>query len=112
MKRSWLLTLPLVASLSSPAGVAAAQAPPEYRFAPGDIIDVTITPQRNFDRTITVQPDGKISYPLAGQFQAAGLSTEELAQKLRDGLKHDLRNPMVTVSLKELSKQIVRRASL
>jgi hypothetical protein len=32
----------------------------------GDVIEVTVTPQRGFDRTVTVQPYCKISQPLTG----------------------------------------------
>src|SRR5690242_20019558 len=112
MKCSWLVTFLLITSLKTALGVSASPAPADYRFAPGDVIDVSVTPQKGYDRAITVQPDGKISYPLAGQLQAAGLSVEELAQKLHDGLKRELRDPLVTLSLKELNKQAVRRVSL
>src|SRR5205807_579550 len=44
----------------------------EYHFAPGDVIEVTVAPQHAFDRTITVQPDGKISFPVVGPLQAGG----------------------------------------
>src|SRR5262249_4998638 len=86
--------------------------PAEYRFAPGDVIDVTVTPQRAFDRTITVQPDGKISFPRVGQLQAAGLTLAELEAKLQEGLDHDLVDPHVTVSLKDAGKQSGLRVSV
>src|ERR671930_14698 len=91
---------------------ARAQEPSAYRFAPGDTIEVTVMPQSSLDRTITIQPDGKISYPSAGQLQAAGLTVAQLAEKLRQGLSRDLVNPSVTVTLKELNKQAVLRVSL
>jgi polysaccharide export outer membrane protein len=87
-------------------------APDEYRFGPGDVIDVTVTPQHNFDRTVTVQPDGKISYPLVGQLQAAGLTVSQLVDDLHNHLIHDLVNPLVTLSLREASKHELGRASL
>src|SRR5262245_66555366 len=75
--------------------------PADYHFAAGDVIEVTVTPQHNFDRTVTVQPDGKISYPLIGQLQAAGLTVAQLVQKLHDELNRELVDPIVTVALKE-----------
>jgi polysaccharide export outer membrane protein len=91
---------------------AAAAEPAEYRFVPGDVLEVTITPQRSFDRTITVQPDGKVSYPIAGQLQAAGLTVEEFTARLREALNQDLVDPQVSISLKERGEERGRRVSL
>jgi polysaccharide export outer membrane protein len=99
-----LAMLPVVPGWAAP--------PTEYRFTPGDVIDVTVTPQHAFDRTITVQPDGKINYPRVGQLQAAGLTVAELAARLQEGLDHDLVDPRVTVLLKEASKQSAPRVSV
>jgi polysaccharide export outer membrane protein len=89
-----------------------AEQPTRYRFAPGDVIEVTVTPQQNFNHTITVQPDGKISFPIVGELQAAGLTVEQFTEKLRKGLSRDLVGPQVSVSLKDLNKQAVLRVSL
>jgi polysaccharide biosynthesis/export protein len=103
-----LVTLALI-----PTATAAQTAPPaDYRFAPGDVIDVTVEPQKNFDRTITVQPDGMISYPLVGQLQAGGMTVKQLAERLRAALNRDLNDPQVTISLKQLNGQAVDRISL
>jgi polysaccharide biosynthesis/export protein len=72
------------------SALAAPVAPSDYRFAPGDTIEITVTPQRNFDRIVTVQPDGNISYVVVGQLQAAGLTVNQLAEKLREGLNREL----------------------
>lgn len=107
MKRWMLLTWALLAA--APLGAAA---PADYLFAPGDVIEVTVTPQSKFDRTVTVRPDGKISFPIAGEMAAAGLTAAQLSEKLRVGLNRDLVNPQVTLTLKELNKQAVPRVSL
>jgi polysaccharide biosynthesis/export protein len=86
--------------------------PPEYRFVPGDVIDFTVSPQRSFDRTVTVQPDGNISYPIVGLLQARGLTAEQLAEKVRKGLAGELVDPLVTVSLKQIAPPSGGRVSL
>jgi polysaccharide biosynthesis/export protein len=86
--------------------------PPLYCFAAGDVIEVTVTPQRSFDRMVTVEPDGKISYPLLGRFPVAGLTVEQLAHKIRERLNRDLVDPQVTVSVKEMNRRAVGRVSL
>jgi polysaccharide biosynthesis/export protein len=90
------------------SGVPAA----EYRFGPGDVIEFTVSPQRSFDRTVTVQPDGKISYPVVGLLQASGLTAEQLAEKVRKGLVDELVDPLVTVSLKEMAPRSGGRVTL
>src|SRR3989442_14683904 len=53
-----------------------------------------------------------ISYPLVGQLPAAGLTVQQLAEKLRAGLNRDLVDPVVTLSLREASKHALGRVSL
>lgn len=86
--------------------------PPDYRLAPGDVIKVTVRPQCHFDSTVTVRADGRISYPLVGQLQAAGLTMEQFAYKLRNTLDQNIMDPKVSVSLKESNQQAARRVSL
>jgi protein involved in polysaccharide export with SLBB domain len=73
---------------------------------------VTVAPQKDFSRVVTIQPDGKVSYPVAGQLQAAGLTVEQFVAVLREGLERELIDPEVTVSLKDISKQSALRVSL
>jgi polysaccharide export outer membrane protein len=112
MKRHVLSTILVLGLAAGSALGAAGNAAGEYRFAPGDVIDVSVTPQHVFDRTITVQPDGRISFPVVGQLQAAGVTVAQLTEQLRAGLDRDLVAPRVTVSLKELNKQAVPRVSV
>jgi protein involved in polysaccharide export with SLBB domain len=86
--------------------------PADYRFAAGDVIEVTVAPQHNFDRTVTVQPDGKISFPRLGQLQVSGLTVAQLVTQVHDGLNRQLVDPLVTISLKEASKRDVGRVTL
>lgn len=101
----------LLVGLLIAAGVAAAD-PTEYRFAPGDVLEVSVVPQQGLDRVLTIRPDGKISYPVAGELPAAGLTAPELTEKLRAGLSRELINPRVTLTLKTLNPQAVPRVSL
>ena len=111
--RFWQFLTLLGTLAAAPAALGArAATPDDYRFAPGDLIEVTVAPQHSFDRTVTIQPDGKISYPNVGQLHAAGLTVAQLVQKLRDGLNRDLVDPLVTVSLREAGKREAGRASL
>jgi protein involved in polysaccharide export with SLBB domain len=70
-----------------------------YRIQPGDVLDVTVSPQTGYGRVITVQPDGKVSYPVAGELPAAGKTLPEFSRALSAGLEKELNNARVTVSL-------------
>lgn len=112
VKLQWLhLKLIALAAMMAACGAVAGE-PAEYHLAAGDVVDVTVRPQHVFDHTVIVQPDGQISYPVAGKLQAAGLTLDQLTGKIRAGLKRELIDPEVSVSLKELNKQVIRRVSL
>lgn len=57
---------------------------------------------------VTVDGQGFISFPLAGTLRAAGQSTSELTQQLRERLKESyVRNPQVSVNLKASNSKFV-----
>jgi polysaccharide biosynthesis/export protein len=86
--------------------------PANYVFVPGDVLEVTVTSHTGYDRTITIQPDGRIQFPVAGELVAAGLTSTELAARLQEGMRRELIDPQVTVSLKELNRGLLRRVSV
>src|ERR1051326_3458584 len=86
--------------------------PPSYHLSPGDVIEVSVAPQKDYSRVVTIQPDGKVSYPLAGELQAAGLTVGQLSEKLRGALDRDLKDAVVTGLLNQLNHQAVRRVSV
>lgn len=109
--RLLFVVIGMLAAVGRTAG-AAAVGQSDYRLGPGDVIEVSVTPQEKFDRTVSVQPDGKLSYPIVGQIEAAGLTLEQLRETLRAGLSRDLVDPVVAVSLKEASKRAAGRVSV
>jgi polysaccharide export outer membrane protein len=96
---------------SSPARAAAVSST-AYAFAPGDVIEITVQPQPGYDRTVTVQPDGKITFPLVGELTVAGMTVPQLMECLQQGLQAELKHPRVTVSLREMNRGLLRRASV
>jgi polysaccharide export outer membrane protein len=113
----WLTTLAL-SGLAAAAPSAETQQPQEpvaparYLFVPGDIIDITISSHSGYDRTMTIQPDGRIQFPLAGEIVAAGLTPTQLAARIQEGLSAELVDPRVTVSLRESRRELTRSVSL
>ena len=44
----------------------------EYRVQPGDVLFVSVWKEKDLEGEILVRPDGGVSFPLAGDLQAAG----------------------------------------
>ena len=70
---------------------------PQYRLYPGDELDVVIPSAPELNKTVTVQPDGRIMLPLVSPQMAAGRSAPELQQELSQAYATQLLRPDVTV---------------
>jgi polysaccharide export outer membrane protein len=70
---------------------------------PGDPINISVYQDPKLDRTVVVGPTGMISFPLAGQIRAGGLTPAQLENVLRQRLKGRFtEEPDVTVGLAAL----------
>ena len=110
--RAVLALFAVSAVVLAPAGAIAAQRfdnipyaawsddDPQYRLYPGDEMDVTIPSAPELNKTVTVQPDGRISLPLIAPQMAAGRSAEDLERELSAAYASQLLRPDVTVSVK------------
>ena len=87
-----------------PLGVLAAEptSPAGYRLQAGDIVAVSVWQEPGLEQLVLVRPDGGISFPLAGDLEAAGATIDELSQRLRERLKKYISEPVVTVTLQEI----------
>lgn len=70
---------------------------PQYRLYPGDELDVVVPSAPELNKTVTVQPDGRIMLPLVAPQMAAGRSASELQQELSAAYSSQLLRPDVTV---------------
>ena len=78
-----------------------------YRIGPGDILNISVWKEEGMQLEVLVRPDGEITFPLAGEIRAGGLSTKELSDELVKKLKKYIPSPSVTVSvLKSVSNKI------
>jgi len=77
-----------------------------YLIGNGDILEIMTWKEPELSRKeVIVRTDGKISFPLLNDVQAAGLSALELKRVLENGLKDYVANPVVTVNLLRLESQ-------
>ena len=70
-----------------------------YRLSMGDKVNISVFGEGNLSGDYTVSPDGKITLPLAGPIQAAGLTVPQFQKSVTDTLANGyVQNPNVTVT--------------
>lgn len=79
----------------------------EYVIQNGDVILVNVLKNKEFSDTVTIRPDGKITLPALGDLQAAGLTLEELSNEVTKRLSDRLKEPEVSVVLREEKPKLV-----
>jgi polysaccharide biosynthesis/export protein len=88
-----------VAAVVSAAPATAADG---YRVQPGDILTISVWKENDLQGEILVRPDGGLSFPLAGDVDADGKTTQELTVALAAKLKRFIPEPVVTVAVKQI----------
>jgi polysaccharide export outer membrane protein len=78
MRRIRLAMLTLACTASWP-GVAEA----DYRIGVGDVIEVLVARVPELQRRVTVQPDGRISFPTLGSLPVVGLTPAEMEARIQ-----------------------------
>jgi polysaccharide biosynthesis/export protein len=71
-----------------------------YRLQPGDLLQVVVWKETDLQSEVLIRPDGGISFALAGDLQAAGLTTAELRTQLETRVRKLIPDAVVTVSVK------------
>ena len=73
-----------------------------YKIQPGDVLEVSVWQEENLQKQVLVRPDGGMSFPLAGDMQAAGKSVTEVQKLITERLTKYIPDPVVTVSTLKL----------
>ena len=102
MSKTWSLALAM-AILALWLPTSSVSAAGSYRLNPGDVLQITVWKEEGMQREVMVLPDGNISFPLAGHVKASGLSPEELQGLLFKRLKKYFADPVITVTVTQLT---------
>src|SRR5437016_4935768 len=80
----------------------------DYPVGVGDVIEISVPAIEELrSRTVRISGDGTIALPFIGKIEVAGLTEEELKQKVTEQLKQYMYSPRVIVFVKEYrSRQV------
>ncbi len=93
---------PQISPMVQAQAAAAEVSPPDqerYRLGPEDVIEVSVWKEPEMTKTLIVQPDGKIFYPLIGEVQAVGKTVKEVQAEISKRLEKFVTDAAVTVIL-------------
>ena len=68
-----------------------------YIIGPGDSLEMFVWGNPEISRTVSVRPDGKISFPLVEELPASGKTSYQLAREIEKELAKYIRDPLVTI---------------
>lgn len=91
----WLLLLP--AATAQETTDPATRPEPFYVIQPNDVLEIFVWKEPELTRKVIVRPDGRISFPLVQDLQAAGISPGELKTRVEQRLSKYLSAPEVTI---------------
>jgi protein involved in polysaccharide export with SLBB domain len=76
-----------------------------YLIHVNDELSIRFTHQKDFDDTVRVRPDGRISLPLVKSVIAAGKTPEALERELIDSYRGHLKAPDLVVIVRSVARQ-------
>jgi polysaccharide export outer membrane protein len=79
--------------------------PRVYVVGPEDVLFVRVWREMDFTGSYIVRPDGKITIPLVGDVQAAGLTPERLGEQLKQALSDFINAPDVSVTVTQVNSK-------
>lgn len=77
----------------------------QYRFYPGDEIELTVIGAPELSKNMIVAPDGRITPNLIGTLMAADRTPQELQTAIETRYSYQLKNPSVSVAPKAFASQ-------
>lgn len=75
-----------------------------YRMTPSDVLELTFPYVPEFNQVVTVQPDGYVTLRAVGDLRVQGRTLPEVDVLLKEAYAPILREPVVTIVLKEFEK--------
>lgn len=80
---------------------------PVYTIGPFDELTVTIDELPDYKAEVTADAQSRVSVPMAGTIEAQGLTQVELSERITENLRRNIRDPHVTVNIKEAKSRTI-----
>lgn len=93
-----LLILVLVAA----APVSATAETDDYKLQPGDILLISVWKEEDLQSEVLIRPDGKFSFPLAGDLDAKGQTVLQVQGAIAERIEKYVPDPVVTVQVRQI----------
>ena len=79
--------------------MAASAAQAQITLKPGDTLNISVLQDPKFDRSVVVDPNGQIAFPLAGHITADGLTPQKLERILKARLQRNYKDGDIDVTV-------------
>ena len=74
-----------------------------YYLGPEDELEISIWNEDKLTRKVLVRPDGRFSFPLAGEIQASGMTPDQVRKEVENKISKYIPDPVVTVMVTKVS---------
>lgn len=75
----------------------------DYLIGPEDVLEIVVWKNTELSKVVTVRPDGRISLPLIGDVEAAGVTANALRESIKGRLKAFQKVPAVSVIVQQVN---------
>lgn len=75
---------------------------PVYKLNAGDVVEIRVYGHDDLGMVTRIGPDGMVGIAFMGQVRLSGLSIAEGSEKIREGLAPYVKNPVVSITVKEI----------
>jgi polysaccharide biosynthesis/export protein len=79
----------------------------DYLIGPGDILEISVWKEEALTKAVVVLPDGRISFPLIGQVQAADRTVADLKQEITKRLVKYAPKEEVNLEVKQINSMLI-----
>lgn len=100
---------PQTATPPAPSGEKAPVVPTDAAFTigPEDVLGILFWRDAEMSGDVTVRPDGMITLPLLRDVRAAGLTPQELANRVQEAAREFIKDASVTVVVRQMNSRKV-----
>lgn len=88
-------------------GISDVQKSTNYVLQSGDLVEIKVFMEDSMDRVLRISSDGMVTFPLVGNVKIGGYSVSEAEQQLSEKLKYYIKNPQVSMLIKEYANKMV-----